>query len=135
VSGQTLSEKLPLDVELINVLISWIDKAKQRQEFIKGIAFGVFYGIIGNVAVSHYYGLFESFTTGKYDALFSANLTSLLVALAVILLVSRKWLKTLAKLDAEQQSIRKEIGEVLRKRLEETKETSIPKKKENAEKL
>jgi len=78
-----------------------------------------------------HYGLFESLTTGKYDALFLANLISLLVALAVIFLVSRKWFKTLTKLDAEQKSLRDTIGEVLRKKLEEKQEANMTAKKED----
>ena len=122
-----MSDDPPL--ELINVLSSWIEKAKQRQEFIKGIAFGLFYGIIGNMAASHYYGLFEGLTKATFDNLFLANLISLSVALAVILLVSRRWFKSLAKLDAERQYLRDMIVEVLEKKLKEQQEDVAAEKK------
>jgi len=76
-----------------------IEKAHQKKAFWRGIALGLFYGIIGNMLVSHYYGLFTGLVEWKIDTLFWTNLITFLIVLGAILIVSWKWLRSMAKID------------------------------------
>lgn len=76
-----------------------VEKAQQKKSFWKGLALGLFYGIIGNVLVSHYYGVFTGLTVGPYDDLFCANVIAFSIILVVVLIVSVGWMRSIAKLD------------------------------------
>jgi di/tricarboxylate transporter len=60
---------------------------------------GLFYGIIGNMLVSHYYGVFTSIVELNFDDFFLANLVSFLVILAAVLIVSWKVYKSMTNID------------------------------------
>lgn len=64
---------------------------QQRIYFVQGIGLGLFYGIIGNLLVSHYYGVFEGLVKAEYNGMFWANLIVLVVGLAVIIVLTIRW--------------------------------------------
>lgn len=72
-------------IETMNVFIREIER---RKEFLSGIFIGLFYGIVGNIAVSHYYKVLEGLVIGKMDNLFWVNLTVLIVTSMVIIVLS-----------------------------------------------
>jgi ABC-type multidrug transport system fused ATPase/permease subunit len=76
-----------------------VAKAQQKKFFWKGLMLGLFYGIIGNMLVSHYYGVFTGLVALKFDDLFLANLVSFIIILCAILLVSWKVYQSIAKTD------------------------------------
>lgn len=76
-----------------------VDKAKQKKAFWKGLALGLFYGIIGNMLVSHYYGVFNGLIVGQFDTMFWANTIVFSIILAAILIVSLVWIRSMTKLD------------------------------------
>lgn len=76
-----------------------VEKAHQKKAFWKGIALGLFYGIIGNMLVSHYYGVFSGLTLGQYGELFYANVLAFSITLAAVLVVTWGWMRSMAKMD------------------------------------
>jgi len=59
-----------------------------RITFLRGVALGLFYGIIGNIFVSHYYQVFEGLALGKFDIVFRSNVMLFSVSLVLIIIVS-----------------------------------------------
>lgn len=64
---------------------------QQRIYLIQGIALGLFYGIVGNLLVSHYYGVFEGLIKVEYNGMFWANLIVLVIGLALIIVLTIRW--------------------------------------------
>lgn len=67
--------------------------------FWKGVFLGLFYGIIGNMLVSHYYGFFTGFVMGKFDSLFWWNLIFFFIILCIALFVSYKVWQSMSKIE------------------------------------
>lgn len=78
---------------------------EQHQYFVQGIALGLFYGIIGNIVISHYYGVFEGLELSKFDTLFWSNLLVFVVGLAFILAISGIWYSKLKRLKSSQNKV------------------------------
>ena len=76
-----------------------IETMRQQKFLIKGVALGLFYGIIGNILVSHYYEVFKSIVMWQFEKLFWPSLTSLIIFIVVVLVVSWRWLISLTKLE------------------------------------
>ena len=95
--------------DLANMLLSKMGKLEQRRQFVLGVAFGLFYGIIGNMVVAHYYGLFESLTVGKYNDLFRNNLIALVLALAVVIFLTKQWYNKLKTLETWKSELKKDM--------------------------
>lgn len=83
--NKVLEETINEAEKVMSSTSNWI---QQRVDFLQGIALGLFYGIVGNIFVSHYYQVFEGLTLGKFDVLFWTNLVVFFITLAMILLVS-----------------------------------------------
>ena len=113
--------------ELYKMQLSTMGQVQQRRDFVLGLVLGLFYGIIGNVVISHYYGLFESLTVGKYDALFWANLIFLVLSFVIIIFVSKRWYNQLEKLETAGESVKKNI-ETLEKMYDTIKKYATTKK-------
>ena len=82
---------------------------KERKQFIRGLALGLMYGIIGNVVASHYYRLFEGLSRGLYDNLFYSNLVMLLVSLFIIGVLTKIWYGELRKIDTRFEILREKL--------------------------
>ncbi len=82
---------------------------QQRIDFLRGIALGLFYGIVGNILVSHYYTVFEGLTLWKIDVLFWSNLMVMIVALVLIIFTSAIFYRRMRKYETG----RRELSEVL----------------------
>ena len=76
-----------------------IETMRQQKFLMKGVALGLFYGIIGNILVSHYYEVFKGTVIWQFEKLFWTNLISLIIVIVVILVVSWRWLVSLTKLE------------------------------------
>jgi hypothetical protein len=106
---------------------------EQRKHLIEGVALGLFFGIIGNIAVSHYYGLFERLVNGRFDNLLWLNLFSLVVVLVVVLVASWQWYKRLKIIEEDQKStfeITNDIRKLLSKAKELREDAQLIKEKE-----
>lgn len=76
-----------------------VEKARQTKFFWKGVSLGLFYGIIGNMLVSHYYGIFTGFVTENFDSLFWWNLIFFFIILCIVLVVSYKVWRSMSKVE------------------------------------
>jgi hypothetical protein len=61
---------------------------------------GLFYGIIGNMLVSHYYGVFTGLVAWNFDKGFFANLASFIIILCAVLIVSWKVYQSMTNIDS-----------------------------------
>ena len=68
-----------------------VDACKEEISLYKGVALGLFYGVIGNIIISHYYGLLEMLSFGRIDSLFWVNLCVTIVAVVFVIEISRRW--------------------------------------------
>jgi H+/Cl- antiporter ClcA len=90
----------PKDYDYKKAVKELNDKAMQRKAYLKGLALGLFYGIIGNMLVSHYYAVFNGFVIAQLDTLFYANLLAFVIILIAILYVTLKWVRSMFRVDA-----------------------------------
>jgi hypothetical protein len=103
------------------ILSSFSERFQQRIDFARGIALGLFYGIVGNIFVSHYYQVFEGLILEKSDLLFWSNLTVFIISLLAILLVSGAFyceMKKMGKARKEFAEMLKEFDDIEMQRLE-----------------
>ena len=109
---EALAELEKIQLEVMNgfekVLSSLSQKAQEGQNFVRGIAIGLFYGIIGNILVSHYFKVFEDLILGEFGALFWTNLIVFVVALSLILIMSLRWYSQIGK----WKTLRRELSEI-----------------------
>ena len=122
------SQRLELLRHLKDKEIHLIEIFRERIFWIKGIALGLFYGIIGNILASHYIEVFKSIVMWQIDKLFWTNLIVLVITLAVILVVSWRWFISLAKLKgyAKESEERAIVAKALEKHLAPTGEPKSP---------
>jgi len=92
---------------------SLADYMRQEKQFIQGITLGLFYGIVGNMLVSHHYGLFERLETREFDNLFWSNLLILSITTILILIVTRIYYKRYKFFKDQEIKLTKMIIEVL----------------------
>lgn len=95
-----------------------IEIMRQRTFLIRGVALGLFYGVIGNILVSHYFEVFKGIVMWQFDKLFWTNLIIFAIILVVILVVSWRWLLSLGKLEGTikgSETAIEDIEKILRK--------------------
>lgn len=78
-----------------------VEHFREHLYFLKGIALGLFYGIVGNIFVSHYYQVFEGLILSRFDVLYWSNFVVFVVALILIILVTMTFYFQIEKLRTE----------------------------------
>jgi len=101
--------------EAIKELEPAIDTMRQQMFLMKGVALGLFYGIIGNMFVSHYYEVFKAIVMWQLDKLFWTNLITLVIFIVAIVIVSWRLLILLAKLEGSLRTFERFKQEFLTK--------------------
>ena len=99
------AEKLKLAEKTILSLLPKLQQIIIRQEFIRGVAIGLFYGIVGNIIVQHYHKAFERFMLGELNTLLWANLIVFVLAFATIVIATMKWRVKFEKLEERGHDI------------------------------
>jgi hypothetical protein len=66
---------------------------------MKGVVLGLFYGVVGNVAVTHYYQILRGAVMSEFDTMFWTNLVILVVMSSIIVIVSWKWHSSMTKME------------------------------------
>lgn len=91
------------------------ERYRQGTRFIEGIFLGLFYGVLGNVLVSHYFGLIESLTLSRYNAMFRVNCLVLSVAAVAILVVSVIYYRRFRTWRKEEKNVQQEAAKIILK--------------------
>lgn len=91
--GEELVKKVVEEFE--EIIDFTVDKVVERREFLRGIALGLFYGIVGNLFVQHWYPVFEGIVLRTFDEIFWANLIIFVVALSLIAIATAKLYSTM----------------------------------------
>ena len=86
----------------------------QQFDFVKGLSFGLAYGIVGNLFVQVFYGFIEKGLLGLFDAMFYIDLVLLILSSVAIVITSLKLRKQIRKFRTYRKyagSLEKEIDE------------------------
>jgi hypothetical protein len=128
IETMSASQRLELVRNLKKEETHLIEFLHERIFWIKGIAFGLFYGIIGNIFVSYFIEVLGSIVMWQIDKLFWTNLIALAITLAVILFASWRWFISLAKLKGYEKESEKrtKIAKILEKYLTHAEEPKSP---------
>jgi len=113
---------------LKNLNREWLERAEEhrrRIDFIRGVALGLLYGIIGNLFVQFFFPVVESLIVGEYDTLFFSNVVISVVALAIILYATVKFRGQLTEYENQEKSARHN-AETTRKAIQ-TRKTRLKK--------
>jgi uncharacterized membrane protein YeaQ/YmgE (transglycosylase-associated protein family) len=76
-----------------------VNKAQQKKSFWKGLLYGVFLGIVGNMLASHYFEVFKDLTSWQFDSLFLPNIIALVVFSVVVAISTFKMWQSITKMD------------------------------------
>jgi hypothetical protein len=111
---QNEDESVPT-LQAIEKILPLADKMRQDRMFFQGIALGLFYGIFGNIFVSHYYRIFEGLVLGQIDNLFWMNVVALIIVMIVMSMVSLRYIRKYRTLKRAEHQL-SAIIESVRKR-------------------
>lgn len=84
-----------------------VEKARQMRFFYKGVFIGLFYGIMGNMLVSHYYAIFTAVEAREFDSLFWWNVLFFIIFLCIVAFVSYKVWRSMAKIEGFLKAVDK----------------------------
>lgn len=84
---------------------------KHQVDFTRGILYGLFYGILGNMAVQFGYQVYEQGILGKYNQIFWLNLIVFLFSVVFITFVTVRLKKQIDDLSKSEEMYAK-IGKV-----------------------
>lgn len=99
--------------EIMKEMEPYVEALRSKSWMIKGIALGLFYGIIGNMLVSHYYQIFQGIVIWQLDTMFWTNLAVFVIILVVIVIVSWRWLISMAKIQGALEAFER-VKEIMR---------------------
>lgn len=87
---QTLNELRAINKETTEII-------NQRFDFVKGLSFGLVYGVVGNLFVQYLYGFIERMFLGIFDSLFYFDVLILTFSVFAIIITSLKLRKQIKK--------------------------------------
>lgn len=73
INGTDVDPALGIDIALTRLKLR-LGPLEQKVDFVRGIALGLFYGIVGNLLVSYFHGLFQGLVAWQFDVLFWGGL-------------------------------------------------------------
>lgn len=85
--------------------------SKQQVDFTRGILYGLFFGILGNMLVQFGYQVYEQGILGNYNGIFWLNIIVFLFSLVFIAVVTRRLKKQIGNLSKSEEMYSK-IGKV-----------------------
>ena len=85
--------------KILKEMEPYIEATRSQMSMMKGGVLGLFYGVIRNVAVTHYYQILRGAVMSKFDTMFWTNLVILVAMSSIILTVSWKWHSSIAKME------------------------------------
>lgn len=98
------------DVDVRKVLKEmepYIEATRSQISMMKGVVLGLFYGVVGNVIVTHYYQIFRGAVMSEFDTMFWTNLAILIPMLSLVVIVSWKWHNSMAKMEHAMKLLEK----------------------------
>ncbi len=73
------------------------EEISKSNDFIRGLAIGIIYGVIGNIFVQFFYPVIEALVMAKYDLMFAINATVSVISLVIILYTTNQFRKQLIR--------------------------------------
>ena len=80
-----------------------IEAMHAQLSMMKGVVLGLFYGVVGNLVVTHYYQILRGAVMSEFDTMFWINLVILVTMLSILVIVSWKWHISMAKMEREME--------------------------------
>ena len=85
--------------KILTEMEPYIEATRSQMSMMKGVVLGLFYGVVGNVAVTHYYQILRGAVMSEFDTMFWTNLVILVAMSSMIAIVSWKWHSSMAKME------------------------------------
>ena len=85
--------------KILKEMEPYIEATRSQMSMMKGVVLGLFYGVVGNVAVTHYYQILRGAVMSEFDTLFWTNLVILVAMSPIIVIVSWKWHISMARME------------------------------------
>jgi len=85
--------------KILTEMEPYIEATRSQMSMMKGVVLGLFYGVVGNVAVTHYYQILRGAVMSEFDTMFWTNLVILVVMSSIIVIVSWKWHSSMTKME------------------------------------
>jgi hypothetical protein len=83
--------------KILKEMEPYIEATRSQMSMMKGVVLGLFYGIVGNLVVTHYYQILRGVVMSEFDTMFWTNLAILVPMSSIIAIVSWKWHISMAK--------------------------------------
>jgi hypothetical protein len=74
-----------------------IEAMHAQMSMMKGVILGLFYGVVGNLVVTHYYQILRGAVMSEFGTMFWTNLVILIAMSSIIVIVSWRWHISMAK--------------------------------------
>lgn len=88
-------------------MLNRAEMSQRQMDFVKGILYGLVYGIVGNMTVQFGYQVFEEWILGNFNQLFWSNLIVFFFSISVIVIVTIKFTIQIDKLKDSEEFYRK----------------------------
>ena len=85
--------------KILKEMEPYIEATRSQMSMMKGVVLGLFYGIVGNLVVTHYYQILRGAEMSEFDTMFWTNLAILVPMSSIIAIVSWKWHISMAKME------------------------------------
>jgi len=89
--------------KILKEMEPYIEATCSQMPMMKGVVLGLFYGVVGNVVVTHYYQILRGAVMSEFDMMFWMNLVMLVAMLSILVIVSWKWHISMAKMEREME--------------------------------
>jgi len=85
--------------KILKEMEPYIEATRSQMSMMKGVVLGLFYGIVGNLVVTHYYQILRGAVMSEFDTMFWTNLAILVPMSSIIAIVSWKWHISMVKME------------------------------------
>ena len=101
IEGCCITDKPPITKEQLesvkNVYRDINEEISKSNDFIRGLAIGIIYGIIGNIFVQFFYPVIEGLVLAKYDSMFAIDAIVSAISLLIILYTTNQFREQLTR--------------------------------------
>jgi hypothetical protein len=80
-----------------------IEAMHSQMSMMKGVILGLFYGVVGNMVVTHYYQILRGAVMSEFDTMFWTNLVILVVMSSILVIISLRLHSSMAKQERESE--------------------------------
>jgi len=91
-----------------------IEAIHSHMSMMKGVILGLFYGVVGNMVVTHYYQILRGAVMSEFDTMFWTNLVILVAMSSILVIISLRLHSSMAKQERESELLERTRQELLK---------------------